>query len=168
MNFIGQFTFVSHHGRLLQAFASGEMRAVQEVENVGDGERWNVYAWPDGKVSLQNARTNRWLCADERGRAVCDRAQPLLWEQWKLFSVGNGTNVALQSTHGTWLCAEKPGDDGQFGGDVISNQEHCGEWEHFSMIPCAGRPLQNRSWWNAVSVALGMVRQLTPIAIPAL
>jgi hypothetical protein len=160
MTFIGQFVFVSSQGRLLHADTNGELHASQAVENVGEEEPWNVYVWPDGKISLQNYRTKRWLCAENTGRAICDRPGPAVWEQWTLHAIGDGVHVGLKSYHGKWLCAQEPGHDTQNGGEVIADRVNCGEWEHFTMIPSAGVPLQNQNWWNE---ALNVVRGATTI-----
>jgi hypothetical protein len=165
MTYIGQFIFVSSHGRLLQAHTDGEMHASQEVQNVGEEERWNVYAWPSGKISLANYRTNRWLCAEPSGKAICDRPSPDIWEEWILHAVGDTKHVALKSYHGRWLCAQAPGDDTQYGGEVIANRVDCGEWEHFSMIPSAGIQLHNQSWWNDVVKVVEVAGKIVPIIV---
>src|SRR4051812_16927793 len=117
MKYAGRFYFVSSNGRLLQSYTTGEMHASQEVQNIGQEERWNVYVWPNGKVSLQNYRTNNWLCAEPNGKAICDRPQPDIWEQWTLHGI-NG-RVAFVSCHNNFLCAQPPGENAQFGGEVI-------------------------------------------------
>ena len=164
LNFGGQFIFISAHGRLLQAHTDGEMHASQEVEHPGEEERWNVYIWPDGKISLQNFRTNRWLCAEPSGKAIADRAAPNIWEQWTLHGV-DGTHVALKSYHNKWLCAQPPGQDTQYGGEVIADRANCAAWERFSMIPSPGIPVSNQSWWNDVLGAVKVAAQVVPILI---
>lgn len=166
-NYVGQFYFVSWSGRLLQAYTDGEMHASQEVGNVGEEERWNVYNWHDGKISLQNYRTNLWLCAEPSGRAICDREQPDTWEQWTLHSVGDGRRVAFKSFHDRWLCAQPPGKDTQYGGEVIADRVDCTEWERFSMIPSAGVPIENQNWWDDVSGFIDDAKELAPIVIAA-
>lgn len=163
-NFAGQFIFISAHGRLLQAHTDGEMHASQEVNNVGEEERWNVYAWSGGKISLQNFRTNRWLCAEPSGKAIADRAAPDIWEQWTLHGV-DGTHVALKSYHNNWLCAQPPGQDTRYGGDVIADRTNCAKWERFSMIPSPGIPVHNQSWWNDVYGAVKVAAQVVPILV---
>jgi hypothetical protein len=163
MNFIGQFVFVSWHGRLLQAYTNGEMHASQEVQNAGEEERWNVYALPNGKVSLQNFRTNLWFCAEPSGRAICDRTQPSEWEQWSLFAIGDGVRVGLKNHHDKWLCAQPPEDDTQFGGEVIADRVNCSDWERFSMIPSAGIPVQNQSWWDDALKVVKVIGDIAPI-----
>lgn len=166
MNFAGQFEFISHFGRLLQAHTDGEMHASQEVQNAGEEERWNVYVWPGGKISLQNLRTSHWLCAEPSGRAICDRAAPDIWEQWTLFAV-DGTHVSLKSFHNKWLCSQAPGDNTQYGGEVIADRVNCADWEHYSMVPSAGIPVHNQSWWNDVSSGIQTAAQIAPILIEA-
>jgi len=166
MNYIGQFNFISSSGRLLQAHTDGEMHASQEVQNDGEEERWNVYVWPGGKISLQNLRTNRWLCAEPSGKAIADRAAPDIWEQWTLNGV-DGTHVALRSYHSKWLCAQPPGQDTEYGGEVIANRDNCGEWERFSMVPSEAAQLHNQSWWNDVYRAVQVAAQVAPILIEA-
>lgn len=163
LKYAGRFYFVSWHGRLLQAHTSGEMHASQEVQNVGQEERWNVYVWDDGKISLQNYRTNHWLCAEPSGKAICDRAQPDIWEQWRLHGVGG--RVAFLSHHGRWLCAQPPGQDTQYGGEVIADRGECREWERFSMIPAEGTQEVNNTWWNSVRTAVDVAQQVVPIIV---
>ena len=151
MKFIGRFYFVSSHGRVLQAHTDGEMHAGQEVQNIGLEEKWNVFVWPDGKVSLQNLRTNRWLCAEPSGRAVCDRAQPESCEKWTLHRVNN--HVAFLSAHNRWLCAQGPGEDTVYGGEVIADRTVCAEFEQFSMIPIDGTQEIDETWWDSVKSA---------------
>jgi hypothetical protein len=163
MNYIGQFKFVSAHGRLLQAHTSGEMHASQDVANVGEEERWHVYAWPDGKVSLQNFRTNRWLSGEPSGRAICDRESPDTWEKWTLHGIQN--KVALLAHHNLWLCGQPSGQDTKFGGEVIADRQGCGPWEQWSMVPCAGIPIRNQTWWNTVQKASEVALKVVPILV---
>jgi len=165
MNFIGQFEFISWHGRLLQAHTDGEMHASQEVRNVGEEERWNIYVWPGGKISLQNYRTNRWLCAELSGRAICDREQPDIWEQWTLYASGDSGRINLKSYHSRWLCAQPPNQNTQYGGEVIADRVNAAEWERFSMIQSAGIPLRNQSWWDDVLSLAQVAGQVAPILI---
>jgi len=164
MNFIGQFEFISWHGRLLQAKTDGEMHASQDVDKVGEEERWNVYTWNDGKISFQNYRTNRWLCAEPSGKAICNRDQPSEWEQWTLFSIGNG-RVAFLNHHGKWLCAQAPGNNSKYAGEVIADRTNRAEWESFLMVPSAGIPIRNESWWNDVNSTLQIAGKVVPILI---
>lgn len=166
MDFAGQFIFISSHGRLLQAYTNGEMHASQEVQNAGEEERWNVYVWPDGRLSLQNFRTNRWLCAEPSGKAIADRAAPDIWEQWTLHGV-DGTHVALRSYHNKWLCAQPPGQDTEHGGEVIADRDNCGPWERFSMVPSPGIQVHNQSWWNDVYGAVKVAAKIVPILVKA-
>ena len=165
LSFAGQFVFISTHGRLLQAYTDGEMHASQEVQNAGEEERWNVYIWPDGPISLQNHRTNLWLCAEPNGRAICNRTAPASWEQWRLYTGGDKVAVCLRSAHSRWLCAQPPGNDTQFGGEVIADRENAGPWEHFSMIPSQGIPVYNNTWWNAVGDAVKAAEVIVPILL---
>jgi hypothetical protein len=167
MNLIGQFVFVSWHGRLLQAHSDGEMHASQEVQNAGTEERWNVYGHADGTISLQNFGNNRWLCAEPSGKAICDRENPDIWEKWTLYSSGDAERVNLRSYHGKWLCAQPPGQDTQYGGEVIADRDTAATWERFSMIPSAGMPINNQSWWNDVSAAIQIAGQVAPIIVAA-
>lgn len=167
LNFVGQFEFISWHGRLLQAHTDGEMHASQDVGNAGDEERWNVYVWDGGKISLQNLRTSRWLCAEPSGKAICDRNSPNIWEQWTLYSTGDGIHVALHSYHGKWLCAQPPGQDTQYGGEVIADRGNRAEWESFTMVPSAGIPVHNQSWWNDVASVVQVAGQVIPIIVEA-
>ena len=163
MKYAGQFYFISWHGRLLQAYTDGEMHASQEIGNVGKEERWNVYVWQDGKILLQNYRSNSWLCAEPSGQAICNREQPDVWEQWTLHGVGG--RVALLSNHNRWLCAQPPGDDTQYGGEVIADRGECREWERFSMIPAEGTREVNQSWWNDVLEAVNVAKEVVPIIV---
>jgi hypothetical protein len=167
LHLVGQFYFVSTHNRLLQAYTDGEMHASQDVGNVGLEERWNVYGWSEGggKISLQNYRSNRWLCAEPNGKAVCNREAPRQWEQWTLHAVGDGIHVAFLSTHNRWLCAQPPGQDTEFGGEVIANREQLREWERFSMIPSPGVPVRNQSWWNDVGTVINVAKEIIPIVV---
>ncbi|WP_305732494.1 fascin domain-containing protein [Trichlorobacter ammonificans] len=167
LNFIGQFVFISAHGRLLQAHTDGEMHASQEVQNPGEEERWNVYVWPDGQISLQNFRTNLWLCAEPSGRAICDRTAPASWEQWRLYAGGDKTTVCLRSAHSTWLCAQPPAQDTQYGGEVIADRRNAAAWEHFTMVPSAGQPIKNQTWWNTVGDVLKAAETILPIIVGA-
>jgi hypothetical protein len=164
MKYAGRFYFISWHGRLLQGYTNGEMHASQEVQNVGQEERWNVYVWPDGKLSFQNFRSNKWLCAEPNGRAVCDRPQPDIWEKWTLHGISG--RVAFQSYHNKFLCAQPPGQNTEFGGEVIANRPECKEWERFSMIPAEGVQEVNNTWWNSVKTAFDVAQQVAPIIVP--
>ena len=165
LKFVGQFKFISWHGKLLQSHTDGEMHASQDHDNVGDEERWNVHVWDDGRISLSNYRTNSWLCAEPSGRAICDRAKPASWEQWTLHTVGDGLNIALKSTHNKFLCAQPPGQNTDFGGEVIADRSVCQEWERFSMVQSAADKPANQSWWNDVSAAVNVAKEIAPLLI---
>jgi hypothetical protein len=165
VNYVGQFVFISAHGRLLQAHTDGEMHASQEVQNAGEEERWLVYVWPDGPISLQNYRTKLWLAAEPNGRAICNRTAPASWEQWRLYAGGYHTTVCLRSFHSKWLCAQPPANDTQFGGEVIADRENAGPWERFSMIPSEGQPINNQTWWNFVADAARAAEVIIPIIL---
>jgi hypothetical protein len=161
LKFVGQFYFVSSFNRVLQAHAdNGEMHASQDVDSIGTEERWNVYVWDDGKIALQNFSNNAFLSAEPGGRAVCNRPTPDIWEMWQLYGLNN--KVAFFSYQNTWLTAQAPGSDTEFGGEVIANRTACGEWEQFSMIPAAGVPMPN-SWWDTVQQVIGVADKLIPI-----
>lgn len=164
MQLNGQFEFISSHGRLLQAHAdNGEMHASQEVGNIGQEERWNVYSIRPGVISIQNVSNNKWLCAEENGRAVCDRDNPSIWEEWTLFAGGDGHTVCLRSYHGKWLCAQPPDDDTQFGGEVIADRDNAGEWERFTMVPSAQLQGSGSNWFNIVTQAVTAAGTLVEI-----
>ncbi len=164
VKYIGRFYFVSSHDCALQSHSDGEMHASQKVQNIGKEERWNVYVWPDGKISLQNFLTNKWLCAEpSSGKAICDRSQPDDWEKWTLHGINN--HVAFLSFHGRWLCAQAPGNDTQYGGEVIADRATCKEWERFSMIPAEGVQEVNNTWWNAVKSISDIATEVAPILI---
>lgn len=162
---IGQFTFTSAHGGLLQAHTDGEMHASQDVQNPGLEERWNVYARPAGIVCLQNYRTNRWLCAEPSGRAVCDRTNPGPWEDWRLHASGDGRSVSLLGAHGRWLVAQPPGQNTQWGGEVAADRASAGPWERFSMVPSADVPIRNKRWLDDVINAINVAKQVVPIVV---
>jgi len=143
------------------------MHASQDVGSPGEEERWHVYAWPDGQISLQNFRNNRWLCAEPNGRAICDRTAPASWELWRLYSGGDHLTVCLRSAHSRWLCAQPPDQDTQFGGEVIADRVDLGPWERFSMIPSRDVPISNNTWWNAVNTAVQVAEVVIPIVIAA-
>jgi len=164
LKYAGRFYFVSAHGYVLQAHTDGEMHASQEVQNVGEEERWNVYVWPDGLVSLQNFRTNLFLSAQPTGQAIANRPQADIWEKWTLHGV-NG-RVAFLSYHHKYLSAAPPGQDTRFGGEVIADRDVCADWEHFSMIPSDGVKEVNNTWWNSVTNAINVAAQLAPVVIP--
>lgn len=165
MNFAGQFIFISSFGRLLQAHSdNGEMHASQETQNCGTEERWNVYVWPNGTVSIQNYSNNKFLCDSDNTQVVCDRDQVGDWEIWTLYVVNR--KVALKGSHNFWITAQAPGDNAQFGGEVIANRPSSnppGAWEQFEMVPSPGIPMANNSWWNTVSNIIQTAEQLAPI-----
>jgi hypothetical protein len=163
MKYAGRFYFVSWHGRLLQAYRYGKVRASQEVENIGKDELWNVFVWEDGKLSLQNYRTNRWLSAEPSGTAICDRAQPDAWEKWTLHGVSG--RVAFLGEHGRWLCARPPEGGKQYRGEVIADGVECKEWERFSMIPADGTLEGDNTWWNSAQSALVVAKAVVPIIV---
>jgi hypothetical protein len=164
LRLIGRFTFVSHEGRLLQAHTDGEMHASQEVQNRGSEETWKVHLWSEGRVSLQNVRTERWLAAEPDGRAICNRAAPASWEQWRLYTGGDEPKVCLRGFHSRWLCAQPPGQDTQFGGEVIADRAQAGPWECFSMV--ALDPLNDPDWFNKVKDAIAAAgHSIMPILV---
>jgi hypothetical protein len=77
VEFIGQFEFISSHGRLLQAHTGGEMHASQDVQNIGDEERWNIYNVRENVISIQNFRTNKWLCAEPSAVPYVTETSPI-------------------------------------------------------------------------------------------
>ena len=163
MKYAGRFYFVSNFGRALQAHKdNGEMHASKDVDSIGVEERWNVYVWDDGTISLQNLSNNAFLCAEPGGKAICNRANPDTWEKWKLYGANN--KVALCSSQNTWLTAQAPGDDTQFGGEVIANRTVCDVWEKFSMIPVDGIPSPG-SWWDNVKGAIEVAGQVVRIVV---
>jgi hypothetical protein len=166
--YIGQFEFVSSHGRLLQAHTDGEMHASQETQNIGEEERWLVYRRSDNVISLQNFRNKKWLSAEPSGRAVCDRDSPNIWEEWRLFASGDKISISLLSYHGRWLTAQPPGQDTQWGGEVAADRAKAAEWERFSMVP--SEPIQGGGgkWWETVKQAIDIATTVAPIVVGAM
>jgi hypothetical protein len=167
MNFAGQFIFISSFGRLLQSYSGGEMHASQETQNCGTEERWNVYVWPDGRLSLQNYSNNKFLSDTDYTEVKCSAAQVGDWEYWKLYAVNN--KVVLKGCHNFWLTAQAPGDNTQYGGEVIANRSAGsppGAWEQFQMVPSAGIQMVNNSWWNTVCTIVQAAEQLAPVIVP--
>jgi len=81
-----------------------------------------------------------------------------------LFAGGDGHTVCLRSYHGKWLCAQAPGDDTEFGGEVIANRDNAGEWERFTMVPSAQLQGTGSDWWNIVQQAVAVAGTLVEIA----
>jgi hypothetical protein len=165
MQLIGQFEFISSFGRLLQAYTDGEMHASQEPGAIGREERWNVYTVRDNIISIQNCRNNNWLCAEENGRAVCDRGVPGDWEEWAMYGNGDHRTISLRSYHGKWLCAQAPGDDTKFGGEVIADRVSAGRWERWVMLPSEQLQGESRDWMKMLESALEKGGELAPLAL---
>lgn len=158
-SFMGEFMFISHHSCLLQSHTSGEMHAERGIDEVGREERWHVYRWADGAISLRNFRISRWLCAEPSGRVVCDRERVGPWEKWSLQNL-DGNRVALLSYHGRWLCGEPPTHRRQ----VVADREECREWEQWSMQPSEGLPI----WRDFGEQVLDLAERAALIALPIL
>ena len=167
IQFAGQFEFISSFGKLLQAHAdNGEMHASQDPGNIGTEERWNVYVWETGLVSLSNFSNNLFLSAQPSGEAVANRGQPSIWEQWTLHANGDKTTISLLGYHGKWLTAQAPGNNTQWGGEVAADRDACGAWEHFSMIPSAQLDVRTQNWFNSVTNALQQAAGVAAVVIP--
>jgi hypothetical protein len=162
---IGQFVFVNSFGRYVQSSTNGEVHAWQPIDNCGEEQRWNVYTWTDGLLSLQNYHTNSWLCAEPLGKAVCDRESPGPWARWTLSGIGDKLHVCLLGAHGSWLTAHLPGAIFKSGGEVAADRPNVGPWEAFSMIPAPGIQLHNLKWRRAVKNNIEMATPLEPILL---
>lgn len=161
----GQFLILSAHDRLLQAHSTGVMHAVTELAKAGDEERWNVHVWADGRLSLQNEKSRLWLSAEPSGRAICNRQEAAEWEKWTLHAAGDLFHIGLKSTHGKWLCAQPPGQETRYGGEVAADRDTCAEWERFSILPSQHGQLHDPIWWEAVGNAVGGATALKPIVV---
>jgi hypothetical protein len=143
----GLFEIISYHGRLLQGYTNGEMHASQKLNNRGDEETWELYTYGN-KVALRNYRTKRYLCGEPSGKAVADRDWCREWELWTMHKLSPST-FAFKSAHGYWLCAQPPGDDIKWGGEVCADRSDLREWETFNVHQTT--PPQNSSpWWKQV------------------
>lgn len=157
----------------MQSYTNGEMHASQDVGNVGTEERWNVFVWPDGKISLENLSTNHWMTAEGNNACTCYREAPADWEKWQLNSKGDGVSVTLLSAHGRYLCLQPPGmnavlpgvDD--YAGEVVADRTAVGEWETIKMIPSSGDAFPN-SWWSQASNIISTAGAAAPILLPLL
>jgi len=155
MAYLGVFAFVSCHGRYLRGNNYGQMQIIQEVRNLGDEECWHVYK-VDKKLALQNYKSNKWLCGEPSGKAICDRTKLEDWENWDAFICKN--KVSFRSAHNMWLCE-------QSGGEVVANRKVKGPWEDFDMIPVPYHPFPGEPWWKIV---LNFASSDTPVLISAL
>jgi len=160
-NYVGQFTITSIHGRLVQGYTNGQVHASQNVDHVGDEERWLMYAFGE-RVMLKNLRTQRWLCGEDSGRAIADREVVADWEMWTPIRVGH--KIAFRSHHGKYLCAQPPGQDTRWGGEVCADRNAIGAWETFDVIPSEGVPFPGQPWWQK---ALEIAVEYGPIVIAA-
>lgn len=133
---VGQVKLISSYGRLLQAHSdNGEMHASQDPDKVGAEERWNVFRWDDGLISLANYSNTRFLTCTDQGQAVADRAQAGPWERWTLVAAGDGLHIGLRSWRNTYLCGQAPGNDTRWGGEVIADRGVMSTWETWQMLP---------------------------------
>ena len=74
-----------------------------------------------------------------------------------------GTNIIHQRT-GVFECS-----DAILGSPAAdADRLECHGWEQFSMIPSAGIPVHNQSWWNDVLNTVKGAADLAPILINAL
>jgi hypothetical protein len=136
MEAIGQFRITSSSGRLVQAHDDGEMHASQDLSQVGEEERWNLYVWPDGKVSFENYRTNRFLGVNPNGCPRADRGIAGDTEKWIIHATGDHATVGLMDSRGHWLTAHTPGANaGTCGGECEVITSAMGSQEHFQLVP---------------------------------
>lgn len=105
----------------------------------------------------------KYLCGEPDGRAIADRVNLGPWEEWTLYKVG-GAKVALKSVHRKWLCAQPPGHNTEWGGEVCADRRDLGPWEKFDMMPVAGLPFPGAPWWQRV---LQIAVDAAPIIIGA-
>jgi len=145
---IGEFYFVSYHGRLLQAYTNGTMHASQEVSRVGEEERWHVHHAGHGKVALRNHRTNKWLRGEANGEVKADRPSCDGAEKWSMYK--HGTKVGFKSAYGGFLRSHPPGNDTQWGGEVEANAPRMDTEERYDMVPSASTPLPGPDLWQTV------------------
>lgn len=162
---VGQFMFANSAKRALHAEPNGNVYAIFESSDLTTAAVWNVYLWPDDKVSLQNFATRQFLTvawregAEERG-VFCDKVEDGIWEKWSLF--GSENYLALQCYHEGWLYAETPSDTNE-SGRLYHKHGPVGWTERWSMIPA---PMLDGKWWSAASKAISNSTNTVPIIVP--
>jgi hypothetical protein len=71
-----------------------------------------VWRFPDNVVRITETKVHlkshhgKFLCAEQSGKVVADRADCREWETWTMRTTNGKTT--FQSHHGKYLCAEVP------------------------------------------------------------
>ena len=158
---LGQFYFVSAHGRLLQGYTNGETHASQKLDSIGNEERWWVHKADENKVALRNMRTNHWLRCHPNGDPKATAETVGHQELWELWKAKNG-KIGLRSWNGKFLRSQPAGRDTQFGGEVAADASSLQDDAQYDMVPSAGVPFPGAQWWQQV---LQVAVEVAPVLI---
>ena len=105
---VGHISLLDEQGRVLHSEHDGSLSVIDPPTPIGASERWLLHRVDGHYVALQSSLTDLWLCAEDSGRAVADRAECREWEQWRLNKAASA-GIALVSHHSRYLAARPTG-----------------------------------------------------------
>ena len=108
------------HGKWLSITRDGTVKANSDLPL--DREMFEIKAVNSTHVSIRSVKNNRYLCAEEDGRVVCDRTWVRGWEMWK--PCQSGDRIGFLSCHGKYLCVEPDG-------KITADRDELLGWETF-------------------------------------
>jgi len=156
---LGMIGVKSVHGRYLQAHTDGELHASNEHRN--EEETWFLIGVdkPNHVYALLNWRNGKFMSKGTNGCAPAVSTTLAPSEQWVLvsgrtFGVVNAIAFCNRAD-GTYLGANRPGDDTNCGGEVAAGStaappQNNGAWPGWWVIEGATPPSPGRDFWNTV------------------
>lgn len=116
-----------------------------------------------GPMVRLRAHTGLYLCAQNDGTVVCNRAAPQAWETFMVVPSGATYNgqptYGLVTSHGFFLCADNPAGNGSPSNDqVVLNgmtRTSVGQWEQFVIVDRSAEAKANNTMWSLQSARNG-------------
>jgi hypothetical protein len=95
-----------------------------------------------GKSVAFRTHQNKFLCAEQDGRLIGDRAEPKAWEHFQIIGVdtkdAKHPKVNIKSAHGKYLCSDN--------GKAVVNRDAAKEWELWTLVEVAGSKIALRDF----------------------
>jgi hypothetical protein len=97
-----------------------------------------------GKSVAFRTHQGKFLCAEQDGRLVGDRAEPKQWEHFSIIGVDSKDakhpKVHIKSAHGKYLCSDN--------GKAVINRDAAKEWELWTLVELPGNKIALRDYKN--------------------
>jgi len=116
-----------------------------------------------GPMVRLRAHTGLYLCAQNDGMTVCNRATPGPWETFMVVPSGASYNgmatYALVTSHGYFLCNDNPPGNGSPNNDQVmlngTTRTAVGQWEQFVIVDRSAEAKANSTVWSLQSARNG-------------